>query len=61
MSKEFDELKRLAEHDRTTQATRLKERYQYAKSLGFPVFMAMRLQGSSKERILRLSKELKGE
>ncbi len=58
MSKEFDELKKLAEDDKVKQSTRFKDRYHYARSLGFPVFMAMRLQGSSEKRILRLSKEL---
>lgn len=58
MSKEFDKLKRQAEQDKATERARHKEAYQYARSLGFPYAIARRLQGSSKARILRLSKEL---
>ncbi len=58
MSKEFDELKRVAKEDEAKSKARRQEAYQYAKSLGFDFAMARRLMGSSKERILRLSKEL---
>lgn len=58
MSKEFEELQRLAEEDGKKDRARLKDSYQYARSLGFSAHMARRLVGSSKERILRLSKEL---
>ena len=59
MSKEFDKLRRQAKQDRKVALARRKEAYQYARSLGFPFEMARRLMGSSKERILCLSKELK--
>ena len=59
MSKEFDELKAKAEQDEKVERDRERERYQYARSLGFPYAMARRLHKSSKEKILRLSKELK--
>ena len=59
MSQEFDDLKKAAERGEKKNLVTRKERYQYARSLGFPFAMARWLQGSSKERILRLSKELK--
>jgi len=58
MSKEFDELKRLAGEDEEKIRARKKERYNYARSLGFPGAMARRLMGHSKEKIQQLSKEL---
>jgi len=58
MSKEFDDLKKQASQDTATEKARHKERYQYARGLGFSTAMARRLVSSSKERILRLSKEL---
>ena len=58
MSKEFDELKRLAEEDESKIRARKKERYSYARSLGFSGVMARRLMGHSREKILELSKEL---
>ena len=59
MSQEFDDLKKAAEQDEKQAKARRKEGYDYARSLGFSGAMAVRLQGSNKERILRLSKELK--
>ena len=59
MSKEFDELTKKASKYKEQEKARHKERYQYARSLGFPSAIAVQLQGSSKENILRLSKELK--
>jgi len=59
MSKEFEALQKLAEHDRVKEKTRQREAYRYARSLGFPYAMARRLQGYKKEKILELSKELK--
>ena len=59
MSKEFEELKAKAEASKQRAKDRAKDGYHYARSLGFPVFMAMQLQSASKEKILRLSKELK--
>lgn len=58
MSKEFDKLKQQAEQDKKTTQARRTEAYRYARSLGFPFAMARRLMGSSKEKILRLSREL---
>ncbi len=59
MSKEFEELQAKAKASREAAKRRTHEGYHYAKSLGFDTFMAMQLQSSSKERILRLSKEIK--
>jgi len=59
MSKELDRLTKKAEAYKKQERARHKERYQYARSLGFSSAMALQLQGSSKEKILRLSKELK--
>jgi len=59
MSKELDELKRRAEQDEKNNQARHKERYQYARSLGVPAIIARHLEGSSKEKILRISKDLK--
>lgn len=58
MSKEFEKLIQQGKHDESIVKVRKRERYQYARSLGFPFDMARRLVGSSKERIDRLAKEL---
>ncbi len=58
MSKEFEELKKAASKTEKGIQSRKKERYQYARSLGFSAILARQLTGSSIERILRLSKEL---
>lgn len=59
MSKELDALTRKATAYKKQERARHKERYQYARSLGFPSAFAVYLQGWSKERIIRLSKEFK--
>ena len=58
MSKEFDELQRAANKTEKGIQARKRERYQYARSLGFSGILARQLVGASKEKILRLSKEL---
>lgn len=58
MSKEFDELKRLASQDEAKIKARKKERYNLARSLGFSAAMSRRVMGFSKEKIEKLSKEL---
>lgn len=58
MSKEFEQLKKDAKNNEARIQARKQERYRYARSLGFSSAMARKLQGSSKERIDRLSKEL---
>ena len=59
MSEELEKLKRQVVKVKEAEKRRHKERYKYAKSLGFSAAMAARLQRSGKEKILRLSKELK--
>jgi len=59
MSKELDELTRKAIEYKKQERARHKERYQYARSLGLSSALAVQLLGSSKEKILRVSKELK--
>ena len=58
MSKELDELHRLVKQDRKAEIARHKERYHYARSLGFSAELARRLQRSGKARIERLAQEL---
>ena len=59
MSKEFDRIKAQAEAQVARDKVTRKERYDYARSLGFSGAMAVRLLGKTKEKILELSKELK--
>lgn len=58
MSKEFDDLKKATIERQKKMKTRQTELYQYARSLGFPSAMAQQLRCTSKDKILRLSKEL---
>jgi len=53
------EFKKRAEEKKQDHLARLREHYQYARSLGFSVEEAHLLQGRSKERIDQLAEERK--
>lgn len=59
MSKEFDKLKKAIVKTNKGIAGRHRERYQYARSLGFSGAEARHLASNSIAKILSLSKELK--